>query len=328
MKRFDSDARIAWINLCQKRERKRLKKLKSKRKYKNSLSHQKLNNTQIIVQAPEIFELRHNKNHKKLISFIKKLRDNVLIQKNHIIIDFSKTRRMVVCGSLLFFAELDRIKRKQGSLNLISCYSSKDETVNQVLKHLEIYQLLNHRCSTVPIRPDVVNWKFASGDNTNACEVGQILEEQSNLSKSKSKKLYRGISEAMTNVSQHAYIRPRNDGTGFANEKGWWMFYREEDEKIFVAFCDLGVGIPVTLPQTTEKSILDKALEKLGITKHSDGRLIQAAIEVKRSRTEKKHRGKGLLDMIKTLENTKSGRLSIFSNKGGYFYNQFKHNRI
>ena len=32
------------------------------------------------------------------------------------------------------------------------------------------------------------------------------------------------------------------------------MFCREEDDHIFVAFCDLGVGIPITLPKTMEEN--------------------------------------------------------------------------
>jgi hypothetical protein len=55
--------------------------------------------------------------------------------------------------------------------------------------------------------------------------------------------------------------------------------------------------------------------------KYSDGELIRAAIEIKRSRTQKRHRGKGLLDMIKAIDNTQGGRLTILSNKGCYLYN-------
>jgi len=94
-----------------------------------------------------------------------------------------------------------------------------------------------------------------------------------------------------------------------------------------VAFCDLGVGIPITLPKTmeenNEENMFKLILYKLfpDKKKYSDGELIRAAIEVKRSRTQKRHRGKGLLDMIKAIETTQGGRLVILSNKGGYLYN-------
>ncbi|WP_125468860.1 ATP-binding protein [Methylomagnum ishizawai] len=181
--------------------------------------------------------------------------------------------------------------------------------------------MLNCKSQVAPDRSDVLSWRAAYGENTDAREVGKILESQSKLPKWQSKKLYRGVSEAMTNVSQHAYLDSGRDGLDFANEKGWWMFCREDDEHIFVAFCDLGIGIPETLPRTQDQSLLNALLEKLfGVGKLTDGALIKAAIEIKRSRTQKRHRGKGLLDMLKAIEMIQGGRLSILSNRGGYTY--------
>ena len=189
--------------------------------------------------------------------------------------------------------------------------------------------MLNCHCSITPELDNVINWKVAFGRNTDATEVGEILESQSDLPKHKAKKLYRGVSEAMTNVSQHAYIEIVDDVEEAIENKGWCMFYREENERIFVAFCDLGVGIPVTLPHTViknnEKGLFLNVLKRIFPTrkKYSDGELIRAAIEVKRSRTRKSHRGKGLLDMIKVVENTSNGELSIISNKGMYQYRRY-----
>jgi len=326
MKRLSTDDRLAWIRLSNKREKKHLKRiqpLNNRRKPKKSLTH-----SSDILKAPEVFELIKSRHHKKLLEFIGKLRDKVLIQKNKVIVDFSSTKSMVVCGTLLFFSELHRIERELGSLNLVSCIPPKDETVSQVLKHLGILNMLNNNSPIIPKRVDVINWKTASGEITDATKVGQILEEQSKLPKDKSKKLYRGVSEAMTNVSQHAYMDLRNDGANIVGEKGWWMFCREEDDHISVAFCDLGVGIPITLPKTIEgnkeESLFKTILQTLfgsDKVKYSDGELIRAAIEIKRSRTQKRHRGKGLLDMIKAIDNTQGGRLTILSNKGCYLYN-------
>ncbi len=327
MRRLNSDDRIVWIRLSNKREKKRLKRSNprhNRRKSKKPLATP----PSYVLKAPEIFELIGGKNHKKLLEFIGKFRDKVLIQKKRVKIDFSNTKRMVVCGTLLFFSELNRIERELGSLNLVSCIPPKDETVSQVLKHLGILKMLNNKSPIIPERADVINWKIASGEITDATKVGQILEAQSKLPKDKSKKLYRGVSEAMTNVSQHAYMDLRNDGAKIVDDKGWWMFCREEDDHIFVAFCDLGVGIPITLPKTMEENkeenLFTAILHKLfgsDKDKYSDGELIRAAIEIKRSRTQKRHRGKGLLDMIKAIETTQGGRLTILSNKGGYMYN-------
>jgi hypothetical protein len=318
MRKMTSEDRLASIRLSLKRRKKWLKRNKVPvRKHKKSTN---------IISAPIVFELLHSKNHRFLVDFLNSLRETVLVRRKPIKIDFTETKRMVVCGTLLFYSELCSIKKEIKTLDLLSCIPPKDETVAQVLEHLGIFSMLGCRSSVKPERADVINWKIASGENTDATDVGKILESQSKLPASKSKKIFRGVSEAMTNVSQHAYLNLQDDRFEFAKNKGWWMFCREEDDHIFVAICDLGVGIPVTLPKTIEKDQEESNLVKILLNlfgskgKYSDGELIQAAIEVKRSRTKKRHRGKGLLDMIKAIETT-NGRLAILSNKGGYLYN-------
>jgi anti-sigma regulatory factor (Ser/Thr protein kinase) len=267
-----------------------------------------------------VFELQHRKNHARVVEFLTALRGRVLVDRKPAHIDFSNTHRMVACGTLLFMAELFRMKKYLGSLQLVTCTHPSDNTVAQVLQHLGILDMLNCRSRVTPKRPDVINWRVASGENTDAQEAGTILESQSKLPEQQSKRLYRGVSEAMTNVSQHAYLDTRQDGANIAGDKGWWMFCREEDDHIFVTFCDLGIGIPETLPRTQEQGLFKAVLERLGIGKPTDGTLIQAAIEIKRSRTQQRHRGKGLLDMLKAIETAQGGRLTIFSNRGGYSF--------
>ncbi|NOQ64702.1 MAG: hypothetical protein GQ582_09345 [Methyloprofundus sp.] len=328
MKRLSSVQRIAWIRLSQQRERKHLTRLKKKALSRKQYSPTTVNPLNYI-QAPKVFSLREKVLHKKLIQFIVKIKTSVLKNKQRIKIDFSQTEQMVVCGSLYFFAELENIKKELGSLNLISCTCPKNETVAQVLQHLGILTMLKCRCSVKPERDDVINWKVAFGEKTDATKVGKILESQSDLPTVKAKKLYRGVSEAMTNVSQHAYIEIENGIETPLDNKGWWMFYREENERIIVAFCDLGVGIPITLPYTMKKnheeSLFQQVLQHIfpNRKKYSDGELIHAAIEVKRSRTRHSHRGKGLLDMIKVLENIPDGELTILSNRGMYEYKRY-----
>ena len=240
MKRLNSDRRIAWIRLTQKRERKQIKerlevKKKKQRQVKNKLKKKSAARISVLINAPVVFELIRSKNHRSLIEFISLLRDTVLVRKMPVRIDFSQTKRMVVCGTLLFYSELCRINQELNSLDLLSCTPPKDETVAQVLEHLGIFAMLGCRNSVKPERTDVINWKIASGENTDATDVGKILESQSKLPVSKSKKLYRGVSEAMTNVSQHAYLNFQGDEIEFSENKGWWMFCREEDDHIFVA---------------------------------------------------------------------------------------------
>ena len=108
MKRLNSNDRIAWIRLCQKREKKPEKKrlkLKKNKQWviRKKLKEAKASKAYITLHAPVWFELIRSKNHKKLLEFLGALRNRVLIQKKSVKIDFSSTKRMVVCGTLLFF---------------------------------------------------------------------------------------------------------------------------------------------------------------------------------------------------------------------------------
>ncbi|TXL03469.1 hypothetical protein BMR08_17155 [Methylococcaceae bacterium CS2] len=82
MKRINSEERISWIRLCNKREKKRLKRLNKNKKDRGYSESGPEQNNFINIKAPKVFELRNKKQHKKLMSFIFKIRTHVLTPKN------------------------------------------------------------------------------------------------------------------------------------------------------------------------------------------------------------------------------------------------------
>ncbi len=272
-----------------------------------------------VIPAPKVFELRNKRTHRKLIGFLDTLKRQ-LTQHQKICIDFSATEQMVVCGTLLFYAELRQLLKKPGVAKKLSCSNLNNTLVRQVLAHLGILDMLNYRRNVTASHEQVICWKYAIGHTTNTEEVAGLLEKNSALPEQKAKNLYRGISEAMTNVSHHAY-----PDTSSKDSKDWFMFYREDKNTAFVGFCDLGVGIPETLPLTTKKSGEHNTFLKILIAlfpkkqRFNDADYIRAAIELKRSRTGQNNRGKGLVDMINVIKNN-TGSLHILSNKGLYVY--------
>lgn len=130
--------------------------------------------------------------------------------------------------------------------------------------------------------------------------------------------LYKGVAEAMTNARHHAYIDVRNDGFNIRHttDTPWWMFSQVRDGRLTVAIADLGIGIPATLPlkqPTTWKSIFNK-LGRLP----RDGEAIEAAVSEGQSRLGKKHRGRGLGQIVRAVEVGDNGRIIILSNRGYY----------
>jgi len=115
---------------------------------------------------------------------------------------------------------------------------------------------------------------------------------------------------------QHeAYIETRPDGLNIADEqRDWWMFSQERDGWLSVVFCDLGIGIPGTLP--IKKPTLWQRIELFG--SKLDAHAIQEAIGESRTRTGLHHRGKGLKQLVDVVAHVDQGQIGIFSNKGRF----------
>jgi len=87
-----------------------------------------------------------------------------------------------------------------------------------------------------------------------------------------------------------------------------------------ITFCDLGVGIPRTLPKLYPMEMVRAVLSLLPGVKPNDGDMIRAGMELGRSATKERHRGKGLNDLRKFIDFAKAGELYVFSNRGRYRY--------
>ncbi len=169
----------------------------------------------------------------------------------------------------------------------------------------------------------VRHWRFATSVQANAADFDKVLTEcEGKITPALSKSIYRGVTEAMTNCAHHAYIEPRDDGTHLNDDPRWWMFSQELDGRLYVAFCDLGMGIPRSLPRIDGTApgwmeVLNKYLNPFK-REQQEAALIKAAIEIGRSRTRQAHRGLGLQQIIEAVNLTTGSNVHIFSNKGSY----------
>jgi two-component sensor histidine kinase len=122
--------------------------------------------------------------------------------------------------------------------------------------------------------------------------------------------LFEGLSEAITNVSQHAY-----PDLGGHPIKQWWLSasYEKEKRELSVMFYDQGAGIPVTLPSSHLYEFMKEVFNRW-----QDSEKIEAAMEVGRSSSELAERGKGLQNLLEFARSHREGRLSIYSLRGMY----------
>lgn len=246
------------------------------------------------------------------------IRFNILKGKK-VLIDFTKTKIMVADGALIFYAEILRlIDIFPHAYSNLTCNIPASNRIREVLHQIGLLRILNPLCSASSKREDVVNWRAAYGKDADGESYDKILGHyQGQFASALGDDLYNGITEAMTNCTQHAYIAPRYDGLLVdAKYKSWWMFSQEKNGVLSVVFCDLGAGIPGTLP-ITSPNVWNKLVTLLGL-EIKDSKVIDEAVQIKKTRTNLPNRGYGLHQMVELVNSFDGGEIVIHSNKGCY----------
>lgn len=132
--------------------------------------------------------------------------------------------------------------------------------------------------------------------------------------------VYDALSEAMTNVANHAY--PRDIPLWPPGQKGrWWLGGSwEPDRRIAtVQFYDQGVGIPRTLPRSRHWYHVLPIFGRID-REHTDAGMIEAAMDYGRTSTGEAGRGKGLAQMAQWISAAGNGSLRILSGRGSLTY--------
>ena len=196
------------------------------------------------------------------------LAHKVLIDQAFVKIDFSICTSISADVALVLAAEVDRcvtLRTHLGKPKLHGTYPD-DKSVRRFLQELGFYKLLGLREPESPV--DSQNRRFIQM-KTGVRAKGQVIDELEKMvfsdvvrfDKQAGKALFRGLSEAMTNVTRHAYdaefkqLLPVKRGQ-------WWMagYWNRDRHEIMAFMYDQGFGIPATLPRThkTQVGILTK----------------------------------------------------------------------
>lgn len=270
------------------------------------------------LMAPKQILLMEADSRHELVGFIRNLRKTV-VQGNRVQINFKNTEKVHSCGTLLLVAEIDRLVRSQGP-STISCTYPKDEKVEKVFQQVGLLKLLDkeHRLEITEEDRDVFHWKYASGVDVSAIQADPIFKGIKAQIPKSYRKVVVGVEEAMDNSVHHAYIEPRGDRLSGKSEEAdarrWWLFAEVLDDWLHVIFCDLGVGIPRSLPKSWAEEAGDIVTLSLSRAK-KDVKMIRRAFEVGRTRTELAHRGKGLKNIAIAAQEL-GGVLTVHSNSG------------
>ena len=285
--------------------------------------------TAVHIPAPRHFNVAVASSRRKVLEFFDRIRDVVSRRGLRAHIDFSATKRMWPCGTVLFVAELDRMRRHLPGRSIFSCNYPINRVVEQVLQQVGLLDLLGKKSRQAESDLDetVKHWRYAAGSAVEGMKGEPLVGSlEGRLTPALTEGLFVGLTEAMTNCSHHAYLGERGDGLDRASQRRWWMFSQERDGMLSVSFCDLGIGIPRSVGRSElwDTSLLERIFEALGFDSITEGRLIRAAIELNRTRTRQPHRGKVLPQILEVVRGVESGFLQIHSNRGLYHYNADK----
>ncbi|WP_247538471.1 hypothetical protein [Ralstonia pseudosolanacearum] len=228
-------------------------------------------------------------------------------------LDFAHTRKMYSEGTLLFLAEVRRLIRYSDGAAKLTALVPANRKVAQVLEQIGFFRLLGVVCPVQPEDDDVIYWRHAHGQSVDGAKYEDVLSEyDGQIAESLQTMLYKGVSEAMTNVVNHAYSAPREDGLAWTTDRDWWLFSQEKDGILSVVFCDLGAGIPGTLPYKKPELWRRIVMRR----RHQDGSAIKYAVHDSVTRTRQSHRGKGLGQIVKVIQDLPGAQVAIYSNAG------------
>lgn len=328
MKKFCREKLEFLLRASEKREyqekrfkiNRRKKKLGSRRNTKRDLSFN-------LIHAPTKLDLYSPKNHSILIQFLTSLRNSIKTYKKTVI-SFRDSHRITASAGLMIVAETDRmLKAFPGSI--VKCsfppktvtgkYRINDRVVEASLKQIGYFKLIGQKNNITSNNANINMWRQLSGQTADGSLASSLLESiGSELSDIAKKKIYRGAIEAIANCVEHAYPYPRKDGQAIT-DKRWWMLVGKDEMNLCIIVCDLGVGIPETLPKKHPTKLLDHIRSTFGIFDNSDSEMIRASTHLKETRTKLSNRGKGGKDFRSITRNFPTASLIIRSNKGAFF---------
>ena len=276
------------------------------------------------IKAPPQINLYRGSDHTRTVRFLQELRQ-AISRNRKVRICFRDTKSISAAAGLLFIAELDRLVSHFPSTK-IDCtrpprrhdskYGNESFLIESILNQIGFFKLIGKPERNVPSYPNVSCWRYSQGVVAEGSIAGSLINQvDDKLAPEAKRRLYRGAIGAICNCVDHAYPTVRPDGLNVSDSR-WWMFVGINMNRLIIVVCDLGVGIPTTVPQKHSQARLKAVLEFLNISGNNDSDLIHASTYLSKSRTQQKHRGKGGKDILGLLDHYQEANLTIYSNKG------------
>jgi len=247
-------------------------------------------------------------------------------------VDFSKIENISMSASVVLAADYDRLRHFLGEVPPTINLRHWHPIVVTRLHQLGFFNILGHAPD-----PDLLvedgdfllmriirsrNCEMLAKVDDALVELGRFVSLNANALDEKITHTLSIVSEAMANVTQHAYRRDVR--FEYAHMSSFWVSAEanKRDRTLRIVLFDQGATIPVTYPKMERtarvKCYLRRALSpSRRFDYEDDGTYIRAALRYGGSRTDLEYRGKGFPQMSELLDMLGGGELRIFS-RGGW----------
>lgn len=333
MKKLKSQQKIRAIALARSKFCKKLHRAKLRYSCPSSrflrkmsaLEEQQLN-FGVAANIPLPSSLSFDKSATDLLAWVNEFRKKSQDSDNRIICDFVPVSQVGIAGALVVTAELDNWRQHQWigaptTKRLVPVnLENRQPEVKRIFLQLGLFKILRVRGATdmkakqPPAQLEVL--RFISGQKCQGHQAEKVFNWFKKLGvdiKSAKTPLESSIMEAMSNVAEHAYLAMKTKDVNLVDN--WWMSasFDRSSRVLEVLLYDRGVTIPASFKHK------DLWLRIISIfSPINDAKLIRSAMEKGKSITGKRHRGHGLSDMKKAVENGQipNSRLRIISGYG------------
>lgn len=241
--------------------------------------------------------------------------------------DFSTVNEISILPALMIAAQYDRarILRPTWRPKAINVHRWEPQ-VRRFLEEVGFLELCGVRDKTEEMLhySDVSLLRFRRGETVDGQAVGEYFAQLGIDLGTENPMLYDAITEAITNVINHAYGKEQLNPA--QTVKAWWLCAMlktgQAHKELSIVVYDQGASIPRTLPYSTKyESIKKSLLDLFGIDFDSDdptndAKAISCAMRPGASATGESHRGRGLAQIVEVLDLSLGGHLSIYSRQG------------
>lgn len=297
---------------------------------KNGLDITKAKKNKITLDLPERMNFSKNYNETiKYITFIRKITERKSTPRKAyklVHVSFGKLKEISTSAALVLTAELSKWDDSLRN-NLKPLTENWNCNILQQFHDLGFFDLFMKKpdrelpCAQ-QMKDEKKLVKYIKGRCGDAEKAKKLKEEIINIVGAKTLEkwtfLYSGLSEAITNVSHHAYPETYDY---VDKDKNWYLTgsFNPKTRALKIVFYDQGIGIPKSLPASKIWERVLSFFDKYAIfDRKKDEVLLKAAVELDRTSTNQNDRGKGLQDLLEFIRQKGDGYLSIISKRGLY----------